>query len=119
MLTRDEARRIAANIAKPPLRKPRGPSRLASAISCRVRAAFQCDKWITLRFNGGCRRGGPCLEERINTMSETLSELKLCDEETLTQELPDAALEVAAGKYCDVGNPFTIAFCTGLDTCPA
>jgi hypothetical protein len=52
-------------------------------------------------------------------MSETLSELKLCDEETLTQELPDAALEVAAGKYCDVGNPFTIAFCTGLDTCPA
>jgi hypothetical protein len=41
------------------------------------------------------------------------------DEQILGDELPDVALEVAAGKYGDVGNPFTIAFCTGLDTCPA
>lgn len=54
---------------------------------------------------------------KVNTMSESLTEL--CDEETLTQELPDAALEVAAGKYWEVGNPFTLAFCSGLDTCPA
>jgi hypothetical protein len=54
---------------------------------------------------------------KVNTMSESLTEL--CDEETLTQELPDTALEVAAGRYWEVGNPFTIAFCTGLDTCPA
>ena len=41
------------------------------------------------------------------------------DEQILSDELPDVALEVAAGKYGEVGNPFTIAFCTGLDTCPA
>jgi hypothetical protein len=41
------------------------------------------------------------------------------DEQILTDELPDVALEVAAGKYGKAGNPFTIAFCSGLDTCPA
>ena len=41
------------------------------------------------------------------------------DEEALSDDLPDAALELAAGKYLEAGNPFTIAFCTGLDTCPA
>jgi hypothetical protein len=46
-------------------------------------------------------------EERIDTMVESLTDLMLCDEETLSQELPDAALEVAAGKYWEVGNPFT------------
>jgi hypothetical protein len=58
-------------------------------------------------------------DKRIYTMSDSLTDLMLCDEETLSQELPDAALEVAAGKYWEVGNPFTIAFCSGLDTCPA
>jgi hypothetical protein len=42
-----------------------------------------------------------------------------CDEEILGDQPSDVALEVAAGKYWEVGNPFTIAFCTGLDTCPA
>jgi hypothetical protein len=41
------------------------------------------------------------------------------DEATLSNELPDAALEVAAGKHWEIGNPFTIALCSGLDTCPA
>ena len=41
------------------------------------------------------------------------------DEQILSDELPDVALEVAAGKCGEVGNPFTIAFCTGLDTCPS
>jgi hypothetical protein len=41
------------------------------------------------------------------------------DEQMFSDELPDVALEVAAGRYGEVGNPFTIAFCTGLDTCPA
>jgi len=41
------------------------------------------------------------------------------DEQVLSNELPDAALEIVSGKYGEVGNPFTIAFCTGLDTCPA
>jgi hypothetical protein len=52
-------------------------------------------------------------------MNDSLTDLTLCDQETLSQEFPDVALEVAAGKYWEVGNPFTIAFCTGLDTCPA
>jgi hypothetical protein len=50
-------------------------------------------------------------------MSETLTDL--ADQETFDDDLPDAALEVAAGKYGELGNPFTIAFCSGLDTCPA
>ena len=42
------------------------------------------------------------------------------DEFALTDELPDAALEAAASKCWEqVANPFTIAFCSGLDTCPA
>jgi hypothetical protein len=52
-------------------------------------------------------------------MGESLIDSAFRDEETLSQELPDATLEVAAGRYWEVGNPFTIAFCTGLDTCPA
>jgi hypothetical protein len=39
--------------------------------------------------------------------------------ERLSDEMPDAALEVAAGKYGESGNPFTIAFCSVLDTSPA
>jgi hypothetical protein len=42
------------------------------------------------------------------------------DEDALNAELPDAALEAAAGKCREqAANPFTIAFCSGLDTCPA
>ena len=46
-------------------------------------------------------------------MGESVTDLAFYD------ELPDAALELAAGKCWEVGNPFTIAFCSGLDTCPA
>ena len=53
-------------------------------------------------------------------MAESLIGSVLYDEETLSDELPDAALEVAASKYWEqAGNPFTLAFCSGLDTCPA
>jgi hypothetical protein len=41
------------------------------------------------------------------------------DEQILSEELPDVALEIAAATYGEAGNPFTIAFCSGLDTCPA
>jgi hypothetical protein len=57
--------------------------------------------------------------ERINTMSESLIDLVIYEEEALRDEVPDAALEVAASKCSElVGNLFTLAFCTGLDTCP-
>ena len=41
------------------------------------------------------------------------------DKATLSDAVPDAASEVAAGKHREIGNPFTIAFCSGLDTCPS
>jgi len=57
-------------------------------------------------------------KERINTMGESLIDLVFSEEETLSDESPDAALEVAAGNcWAQAGNPFTFAFCTGLDTC--
>ena len=52
-------------------------------------------------------------------MRESLVDPMFFDEATLSDELPDVALEVAAGKPGEIGNPFTIAFCSGLDTCPA
>jgi hypothetical protein len=52
-------------------------------------------------------------------MSESLNDFVPDDEKALSNELPDAALEVAASKCWElVGNLFTLAFCTGLDTCP-
>jgi len=42
------------------------------------------------------------------------------DEETFTDELPDGVLEAAASKCWEqAANPFTLAFCSGLDTCPS
>ena len=52
-------------------------------------------------------------------MSKSPTNLVLDSEEAINDELPDVALEVAAGKCWEVGNPFTIAFCSGLDTCPS
>jgi hypothetical protein len=46
--------------------------------------------------------------------------MRKCYEEALCDELPDAALERAAGKCWEsAANPFTLAFCSGLDTCPS
>jgi hypothetical protein len=38
------------------------------------------------------------------------------DEEVLSFEVSDEAIEAAAGS---AAAAFTISFCTGLDTCPA
>jgi hypothetical protein len=54
-------------------------------------------------------------EERDQSMSESLTDL--INEETFGSDVPDAALEVAAGKYWEVGYPFTITFCSGPDSC--
>ena len=52
-------------------------------------------------------------------MSESPVGSVLYNEEALSDELPDAALEVAASKYWErAGNLYTLAFCTGLDSCP-
>ena len=50
-------------------------------------------------------------------MSKSLTDLALKDEETLTDELSEVALEVAASQMYS-GNPYTLAFCSGLSSCP-
>jgi hypothetical protein len=47
------------------------------------------------------------------------SDTALYDEEALNFELPDAALELAGSKGWEgPASSFTLAFCSGLDTCP-
>jgi hypothetical protein len=41
------------------------------------------------------------------------------EEEILTFDVSDEALEAAAGPVKDKAGAFTLAFCSGLDTCPA
>jgi hypothetical protein len=40
-------------------------------------------------------------------------------EEDLSFEVSDDALEAAAGSVKEKAGAFTLAFCSGLDTCPA
>jgi hypothetical protein len=41
------------------------------------------------------------------------------EEEILTVQVSDEALEAAAGSVKEKAGAFTLAFCSGLDTCPA
>ena len=41
------------------------------------------------------------------------------EEEILNYEVSDEALEAAAGTVKGKAGAFTLAFCSGLDTCPA
>ena len=44
----------------------------------------------------------------------------LYDEDVLSDELPDAALEVAGSKTWEgPASSFTVSFCSGVDTCPS
>jgi hypothetical protein len=47
------------------------------------------------------------------------SELDPDDEVILTHAISDEALESAAGAVSEKTGAFTLAFCSGLDTCPA
>ena len=47
------------------------------------------------------------------------SQVELTDEMTLTCDVSDEALEAAAGTVREKAGAFTLAFCSGLDTCPA
>jgi hypothetical protein len=40
-------------------------------------------------------------------------------EEILSFQVSDEALEAAAGSVKENAGAFTLAFCSGLDTCPA
>jgi hypothetical protein len=51
-------------------------------------------------------------------MSESVA--AFYDEETLSFEVPDVALELAGGKCWEgPANSATISFCSGLDRCPS
>ena len=41
------------------------------------------------------------------------------EEEILSFQVSDEALEAAAGSVKENAGAFTLAFCSGLDTCPA
>ncbi len=41
------------------------------------------------------------------------------EEEILSFQVSDDALEAAAGSVKENAGAFTLAFCSGLDTCPA
>jgi hypothetical protein len=43
----------------------------------------------------------------------------LREEEILSFEVSDEALEAAAGSVREKAGAFTLAFCSGLDTCPS
>jgi hypothetical protein len=48
------------------------------------------------------------------------SDTALRDEKALDFELPDAALELAGSKGWEgPACSFTLAFCSGIDTCPS
>jgi hypothetical protein len=52
-------------------------------------------------------------------MTEPLSNVVLDEEQTLIDDLPDAALELAGRKLCDgPAGSATLSFCSGYDTCP-
>jgi len=46
-----------------------------------------------------------------------MSDIRIDEEEILNYEVSDEALEAAAGT--EKAGAYTIAFCSGLDTCPA
>jgi len=42
------------------------------------------------------------------------------DEEVFSDDLPDAALEIAGSKLWEgPASSFTVSFCSGVDTCPS
>jgi hypothetical protein len=41
------------------------------------------------------------------------------EEDVLSFEVSDEALEAAAGSVKEKAGAFTLAFCSGLDTCPS
>jgi hypothetical protein len=78
----------------------------------------------------GIRRGGlteflvlpgllpaPLANKRNKAMTD--SYIDQSEEEILNYNVSDEALEAAAGTMKDKAGAFTLAFCSGLDTCPA
>jgi hypothetical protein len=56
--------------------------------------------------------------KRINAMNEANVEFDLNEEEMLTHEISDEAVEAAACAGSENARAFTIAMCTGQADCP-
>ncbi len=52
-------------------------------------------------------------------MNRHFIDLEKIEENIMADEVSDEALESAAGAVKDVAGAMTLAFCSGLDTCPA
>ena len=52
-------------------------------------------------------------------MNDTTKGLDQIEEQLLSYEVSDEALEIAAETGKDKAGNFTISFCSGLATCPA
>ena len=52
-------------------------------------------------------------------MNESTISVDLTEEEILIYRISDETLEAAACGMQDKAGAFTLAFCSGLDTCPA
>jgi hypothetical protein len=73
-------------------------------------AALYCKREIQ-----GCEAAK---KERINAMTDTTIGLDRNDEEILTYEVSDEALETAAGTGKEKAGHYTLGYCTGLSACP-
>jgi hypothetical protein len=58
----------------------------------------------------------PLANKRNKAMTDKYIEW---DEEILSFKVSDEALEMAAGSVKEKAGAFTLAFCSGLDTCPS
>jgi hypothetical protein len=58
----------------------------------------------------------PLASKRNKAMTDKYIER---EEEILSFEVSDEALEMAAGPVKEKAGAFTLAFCSGLDTCPS
>jgi len=52
-------------------------------------------------------------------MNDSAIRVDQTEEEILAYEISDSALEAAAGAARDKAGSLTLAFCSGLDSCPA
>jgi hypothetical protein len=64
-------------------------------------------------------RGELDTNERDKAMDNATIRIDQDEEAFLISEISDGAIEAAAGRVMDATGSPTIAFCSGLDTCPA
>jgi hypothetical protein len=76
---------------------------------------------VTVAANRGSDKPLPGLlaKQRISAMRDATIGLEPSEDEILTCQISDDVLEAAAGAARDKAAGLTLAYCTGLDTCPA